>query len=150
MVDDDKLFSARATGPMIQPPEDLAAHERQRFARMAQDPSVILERLELRAALEGALDEVCVRAGAKAERNRAILERLWVDEKGYTAVAREFEVTPMRVKKIEADALKRLIPHQHRFHDYKDNLPPLVIVARESLAARRVAHYLAQRDNTPT
>jgi len=150
MVDDDKLFSASTVRPMATPPEDLAAHERQRFARMAQDPSVVIEKLELRAALEGALDEVCARSGAKAERNRAILERLWLDEAGYTEVGREFGVTKQRVLTIETDALKRLVPLKHRFHDYKDNLPPLVVVARESLAARRVAQYRAQRDNTPS
>lgn len=150
MVDDDKFFDARATRPMPKPPQELLDHEQQRLALTARDPSVILERRELRTALEGALDEVCVRAGAKAERNRAVLERLWLDEQGYTAVTREFEVTLMRVRKIEADALRNLIPLQHRFHDYKDNLPPLVVVARESLAARRVAQYRAQRDNTPS
>lgn len=150
MVDDDTLFDARATRPMPAPPEDLAAVERQRFARMAQDPSVVLEKLELRAALEGALDEICDRTGAKAERNRAILERLWVDEVNPSAVGREFGLTRKRVETIEAAARQRLIPLRHRFHDYKDNLPELVAVARESLAVARAAQYRARRDNTPS
>lgn len=150
MVDDDKFFDARAMRPMPKPPQELLDREQQRLALTARDPSVILERRELRAALEGALDEICDRAGAKAERNRAILERLWLDEAGYTAVGREFGIAPKRVKDIETKAQQRLIPLQHRFHDYKDNLPPLVVVARESLAARRVAQYRARRDNTPS
>lgn len=150
MIDDDKLFDTRALRPMPKPPQELLDHEQQRLALTARDPSVILERRELRAALEGALDEICDRAGAKAERNRAILERLWLDEAGYTEVGREFGIAPKRVKDIETKAQQRLIPLQHRFHDYKDNLPELVVVARESLAVARAEQYRARRDRTPS
>jgi DNA-directed RNA polymerase sigma subunit (sigma70/sigma32) len=150
MIDDDKLFDTRATRPMPKPPQELLDHEQQRLALTARDPSVILERRELRAALEGALDEICDRAGAKAERNRAILERLWLDEVNPSAVGREFGLTRKRVETIEAAAQQRLIPLQHRFHDYKDNLPELVVVARESLAVARAEQYRARRDRTPS
>lgn len=150
MIDDDKFFDARAMRPMPKPPQELLDREQQRLALTARDPSVILERRELRAALEGALDEICDRAGAKAERNRAILEWLWLDEAGYTEVGREFGIAPKRVKDIETKAQQRLIPLQHRFHDYKDNLPELVVVARASLAIARAEQYRARRDRTPS
>lgn len=149
MIDDDKLFDARATLPMGAPPQELLDQERQRLALAARDPSVILERRELRAMLEGALDEVCAHA-QKGERNRQVLERLWLDEASYGAVAKEFGITRKRVETIEAAAREHLIPLKHRFLDYKDNLPELVVLARESLALRRDAQYRARRDSNPS
>ena len=123
-------------------PKAFLAQEDQRQAQLAQDPALTVDREKLRTVLEGALDEVCSHS-PKGERNRAILERLWVDEAPYATIGKEFKLSPSRIAQIEATALKRLAPLRRQLIGYQESLPPLVKIAHNSLAAHRTAQYRA-------
>lgn len=116
-----KSYNEPAMPPV---PQAWADHEAQRAAERAQDPSEALSQQRLRAALAEVLDEVFApRPGAKAERNRAVIERRWLDGAGRTEVAAEFDMTPARVQKLEERTLDKLIPLRIRLLDYAPGVP---------------------------
>ncbi len=105
-------------------PAAWADHEAQRAAERAQDPRETLSRARLRTMLESVLDEVFApKPGAKADRNREIIERRWLDGAGRSEVAAEFGVTPGRVQKLEESTLDKLIPLRIRLLDYAQGVP---------------------------
>ena len=105
-------------------PTAWADHEARRAAERAQDPSERLSQRQLRALLEGAFDEIFApKPGAKADRNREIIERRWLDGAPRSEVAVEFGIARGRVQTLEERTLEKLIPLRISLLDYAQGVP---------------------------
>lgn len=123
-------------------PDAWQQHEYQRAVDRAACPSVAIDQQRLRAKLDEvfALVFPLDHPTALSERNRAIVERRWIDGATRRETADEFNVSPYRVKAIEDYAFKKLIPHRHRFIDDLDSVPDWLRILNQARPAPPPKH----------
>lgn len=107
-------------------------------------PGEVLDHQRLGAKLGTIMDALFPPDGPEAElsaRNRAILERRWLDGAKRKEVAAEFGVTENRVTSIEHYAYKRLLPFREELLGYIEGQPQSMMVRP---LYRRSPHSLPQ------
>lgn len=126
-------------------PEAYVAQKRAQAELLTRCPSEVLDHQRVGAKLDAIMDALFPPDGPEAAlsaRNRAILERRWLDGAKRKDVAEEFGVTENRVTSIEHYAYKRVLPYRLELLEFIEGKPPESMMVRP--VYQRNPHLLRQ------
>ena len=126
-------------------PEAYVAQKRAQAELLTRCPSEVLDHHRVGAKLDAIMDALFPPDGPEAAlsaRNRAILERRWLDGAKRKDVAAEFGVTENRVTSIEHYAYKRVLPYRLELLGFIEGKPPESMLVRP--VYQRNPHLLRQ------
>jgi hypothetical protein len=138
------LKQARRNPPPDTLPAAYVAQMRQQAELLTRCPSEVLDHRRVSTKLSAIMDALFPPEGPDPElsaRNRAILERRWIDGAKRKEIAAEFGVTEQRVTSIEHYAYKRVLPYRLELLSFLDNQPESMNVRP---LYRRNPHLLQQ------